>query len=123
MLKSPLDPTPYPRHKRSRPIDGQIADGGYVYVRDSAGMIWVLEDGPHRHVRVLGGARPAMYAGDLTVEDGRIKDVTNLSGTIQFDDPAGLLDVAEALESVGLRIEPGGVRFFPMDGSTPRVLR
>ena len=64
-----------------------------------------------------------MYAGDLTVEDGRIKDVTNLSGAFQFDEPAGLIAVAENLEGLGFTVERGAVRFFPMDGSSPVVLR
>jgi hypothetical protein len=64
-----------------------------------------------------------MYAGDLTVKDGTIVDATNLSGAFQFDDPAGLLAVADALEAVGLVVEPGAVRFFPMDGGAPVVLR
>lgn len=83
----------------------------------------MLEDSPHRHVRVLGNATPAMYAGDLTVKDGTILDVTNLSGAFQFDDPAGLLAVADALEAVGLVVKPDAVRFFPMDGGAPVVLR
>ena len=122
-MKAPLDRTPYPKHPRSRPIQRGIADGGYVYVQDSQGVIWVLEDGPHRHVRVLGNAEPAEYAGDLTIKHGRIKDVTKLSGAFQFDDVQDLLKVAEALEKCGFVVEPGAVRFFPMDGSAPKALR
>jgi len=69
------------------------------------------------------GGEPAGYAGDLVIEHGRIKDVTNLSGTFQFEDPAGLLAVAFELERIGFEIDPGAVRFFPHDGSLPGVLK
>lgn len=122
-MKRPLDPTPYPRDPQSRPITPGLPDGGYVYVQDGCDVIWVLPDGPHRHVRVLGNAEKAMYAGDLTIQHGKIRDVTNLSGSFQFDDPDGLLHVATVLEGEGLAIASGGVRFFPMDGSRPVILR
>lgn len=99
MAKRPLDPTPYPKDPLSRPIGANLADGGYVYVRDASGTIHVLPDGPHRHPKVLGGAQPASYAGDLTIRGGRVVDVTNLSGTFQFDDERGLRDVAAELRA------------------------
>ena len=92
-------------------------------MRDVNGEIYVLPDGPHLHPRVLGGAQPALYAGDLTVENANIRDVTNLSGTFQFDDPHGLLDVADELIRLGFTVEPNAVRFFPPDGSRPVILR
>jgi hypothetical protein len=49
-------------------------------------------------------------------------NVTNLSGTFQCDDSDGLLEVAAELRRVGFVVEPGAVRFFPQDGSRPRVL-
>lgn len=61
-----------------------------------------------------------MSASRLTVANGKIRDVTNLSGTFQFDDEAGLL--AEQLRHQGLQLEPGAVRLFPSDGSAPIVL-
>jgi hypothetical protein len=121
-MKQPLDPTPYAQDPDSKPIGPNTPDGLYVYVQDEHDAIWVLPDGPHRHPNVLGHARPAKYAGDLTVSAGKIKDVTNLSGTFQFDDEAGLRAVAEQLRQLGLQIEPGAVRFFPPDGSRPVVL-
>lgn len=121
-MKDPQDPTPYPQDPRSRPIDPRISDGGYVYVRDGAGTVWVLPDGPHMHPLVLGGGRPAMYAGDMTVRSGRVVDLTNLSGTFQFDDETGLRDVAAELRRQGVVVEHGAVRFFPADGSRPVVL-
>jgi len=55
-MKSPLDPTPYPADPRTRPAAPDLADGGYVYVRDTNGVVHVLPDGPHLHPKVLGGA-------------------------------------------------------------------
>lgn len=122
-MKYPLDRTPHPRDPRSRPARPGLRDGGYVYVRDIQGVIYVVPDGSHLHPKVIGGGEPAMYAGDLTVRDGRIMDVTNLSGTFQFDDPDGLLAVADELIRQGFVVEPRAVRLFPLDGSRPVVLR
>jgi hypothetical protein len=116
-MKAPLDPTSYPRDPRSQPISPGLPDGGYVYVQDLNGVIYVLPDGPHMHPKVLGGAQPAMYAGDLTIRDGKVWDLTNLSGTFQFDDEAGLLAVAQEFRRQGFTVETGAVRFFPADGS------
>ena len=107
----------------SQIIGPGIADGGYVYVQDAQSMIWVLPDAPHVHPNVLGGGKPALYAGDLTIQNGSIRDLTNLSGTFQFDDEIGLLAVADALEQLGLRIDVAAVRFFASDGSPPVILR
>ncbi|SFH68758.1 hypothetical protein [Planctomicrobium piriforme] len=87
----PLDPTPYPRDRRSIPIHLGLRDGLYVFVQNIDEIIYVLPDHPHAHPKVLGGGKPARYAGDLTVENGEIRDLTNLSGTFQFDDRVGLL--------------------------------
>jgi hypothetical protein len=121
-LKRPLDPTAYPRDPASRPIDPAIVDGGCVYVQDGNGVVHVLPDGPHMHPHVLGGRLPAMYAGDMTIRGARVVDLTNLSGTFQFDDEDGLRRVAESVRQQGLIVEPGAVRFFPADGSRPVVL-
>lgn len=121
--KSPLDAFPYERDSRSTALGADIDDGVYVYVQDVGGVIWVLPDGGHLHPKVLGNASPALYAGDLRIAKGRIADVTNLSGTFQFDEPQGLLAVAIALEVLGFIVEDGAVRFFPMDGSPPCILR
>jgi hypothetical protein len=107
---------------RSQPIDATIPDGGYAYVRDLNGTVHVVPDGPHVHPKVLGGALPAMYAGDLTIRGGMVVDLTNLSGTFQFDDEDGLREVAAELRRVGLVVAKGAVRFFPPDGSRPVVL-
>jgi len=93
-----------------------------VYVQEVTGTIYIVPDGPHLHPRVLGGGQPALYAGDLTVKAGKIADVTNLSGTFQFDSEEGLREVAQQLRQQGLEVESGAVRFFPADGSPPVVL-
>jgi hypothetical protein len=79
-MKAPLDPTPYARDPRSQPLSAATQDGSYVYVRDEAGTVLVVPDGPHMHPKVLGDARSAMYAGDLTVQGRTVTDLTNLSG-------------------------------------------
>ncbi len=63
-----------------------------------------------------------MYAGDMTIRAGRVADLTNLSGTFQFDDEDGLRNVAIELKRQGLELDAGAVRFFPADGSPPIVL-
>jgi len=121
-LKYPKDATRYAPDPRSRPIAQSITDGGYVYVRDANGVVHVAPDGPHMHPKVLGNGQPAMYAGDMTVRGGKVVDVTNLSGTFEFDDEAGLREVAAEIRRQGLVVEVGAVRFFPADGSRPVVL-
>lgn len=121
-MKAPLDTTPYPRDSRSQPIDAAVGDGSYVYVRDGNGTVHLLPDGPHLHPKVLGGGQSAAYAGDLTIRGGKVVDLTNLSGTFQFEDEDGLKAVAEEIRKQGVTVEPGAVRFFPPDGSRPVVL-
>jgi hypothetical protein len=99
-----------------------LADGPYVFVQDVNGVVHVIEDGPHLHPKVLGGGSPAMYAGDLTIANGIVVDVTNLSGTFALDDEAGLRAVADELRRAGLLVSAGAVRFFPADGSPPIIL-
>jgi hypothetical protein len=94
----------------------------YVFVQDIQGTIFVLPDGPHLHPRVLGGGRPALYAGDLTIQNGNILDVTNLSGTFQCDNEEGLKEVADQIRRQGVNVEVGAVRFFPPNGSFPVIL-
>src|SRR5437667_409792 len=106
-MKLPLDRTPYPTDPRSVPLSPNCADGGYVYVQDSTGIVYVVPDGPHLHPMVLGGGQPAKYAGDLTIADGKVIDLTNLSGTFRFDDEAGLKEVAEQIRRQGVPVETG----------------
>jgi hypothetical protein len=121
-MKAPLGATPYARDPRSAPVSSTTPDGAYAYVRDTQGIIHVLPDGPHIHPKILGGGLPATYAGDMTILSGEVTDVTNLSGTFQFDDEQGLCDVARQLRAQGLKVLPGAVRLFPTDGSAPDVL-
>jgi hypothetical protein len=67
-------------------------------------------------------ALPGSYAGDRTVRGGKVVDLTNLSGTFQFDAEDGLREVANELRRQGLTVEAGAVRFFPSDGSPPVIL-
>jgi hypothetical protein len=86
-MKYPLDATKYPPDPRHLPIQPGTSDGRYVYVQDELATIWIVPDNvPHLHPKVLGYGLPAKYAGDLTIKNGRIVDVTNCSGTFQFDD-------------------------------------
>lgn len=51
-------------------------------MQDCAGVLWLGPDGPHMHPKLLGGARPAVAAGELTLgNDGEVLSVNNLSGT------------------------------------------
>lgn len=123
MSKEPFDKTWHDQDPRSQPIHAGIEDGCYVFVQDVAGTVFVLPDGQHQHVRVLGERKAASYAGDLTIENGIIRDLTNLSGTFQFDDADGLLSVARILRSLGISIDVGAVRLFShVDAAHPRVL-
>ena len=121
-MKDPLDPTSYPKDPRRQPVHPGLPDVHVPAVRDGTGTVWALPDGPHVHPLVLGDGLPAMYAGDMTIRGGRVVDLTNLSGTFQFDDEAGLREVAAELRAQGLVVEVGAVRFFPADGSRPVVL-
>lgn len=91
-------------------------------MRDANGVVQVVPDGPHMHPKVLGGGTPAIYAEDMTVRGGKVVDLTNLSGTFEFDEEDGLREVAAEIRKQGLVIEVGAVRFFPTDGSPPVVL-
>jgi hypothetical protein len=122
-MKSPLDIFLYPQDSRSQPLTPGLADGAYAYVQDANGTVIGVPDEPHVHAKILGGGQPALYAGDLTIRDGKVFDVTNLSGTFQFDDETGLLAVAEQLRNQGFLVEVGAVRFFPADGSRPVILQ
>src|SRR3954451_715621 len=80
----PRDQERYRRHERSVRFSASTAAGVYVYVQDCSGVVWVGPDGPHMHPRVLGGARAAVAAGELTVGENReVLSINNLSGTFQ----------------------------------------
>jgi len=122
-MKRPQDTFPYAQDPRTQPIAPGLADGGYAYVQDTNGMVLGVPDGPHIHPTILGHGQPALYAGDLTILNGRVLDLTNLSGTFQFEDEDGLVEVAAQLRRQGMVLEVGSVRFFPPDGSHPVILQ
>ena len=122
MLYRPRDPTPYPPHPAVAEPNGDTPDGLYVYAVSENGTLLILTDGPHRHPRILGLGRPAVYAGDMEIVGGHVVSLTNLSGTFQCDDPEGLRRVATRLRAAGLKLDWAAVRFFPADGGPPQTL-
>lgn len=122
MSRNPLDKKWYARDPGSQALRIDVPNGCYVYVQDLDGTVYVLPDGQHKHVYVLGEVKPALYAGDMTIENGVIRDLTNLSGTFQFDDPQGLLAVAHAIRSLGIPIDRGAVRLFSHVDRLPPVV-
>ena len=56
-----------------------------------------------------GGGESALYAGDLTLWRGSVTELTNLSGTFQFDDEDGLRAVAKQMRHQGLVVAAGVV--------------
>lgn len=114
--KRPPDRTDYARDPRSRPITAKAGDGRYVYAVDVSGQIRIVPDeAPHLHPKVLGHARPARYAGEMAIVGGCVVELTNCSGTFQFRSRRGLLDVAEALEALGLDVRPDAVIYHFYD--------
>jgi len=100
----PRDLERYRRHEQSAPFSASLPAGVYVYVQDCAGVVWVAPDGFHRHPRVLGGARPAVAAGELTIgENGEVLSINNLSGTFQCA-PDCLLLVVGGIVSQGGKV-------------------
>jgi hypothetical protein len=58
----------------------------------------------------------------MTIRGHKIVDLTNLSGTFQFDDELGLKEVAAEIRRLGVVVETGAVRLFPSNGSRPIVI-
>ena len=103
------DPVRYKRHESSRVFSSSLPSGNYVYVQDCEGVIWVAVDGPHMHPRVLVGARPAVGAGELVLEEsGEIVSINNESGTYRCH-PDSLLTVVGGLLMQGATIDPDAV--------------
>jgi len=121
--RNPLDRRKYAKSPFSQIAVPGISDGEYVYVQDLDSVVWVLRDGPHTHPKVLGAARPALYAGTLLIRRNELLELTNLSGTFRCDDEDGLLEVARYLESAGWILSENCVRFFPFDGTRPVILK
>ena len=68
-------------------------------------------------------AQEALYAGDINIDQpGNVEEVTNCSGTFQFDDKGSLCCVAERLREMGFSVDK--VFWFPPDGlSGPQFLQ
>lgn len=114
---------PYPLDPRSHPIGPTTAPGDYVYVRDCHGIEYVVPDGSHKHPYVLGNGDPALYAGDLILQDNAMAaELTNLSGTFRFNKKSGWLAVALVLRQQGLSIAAGAIRWFPQEGSLKPII-
>ncbi len=121
-VRHPLDPQPYQPDQRSQVLSRETANGSYVYLRDLSGVLWVLPDGLHLHPKILGHGLPATYAGDMTILNGVVTDLTNCSGTFQFDDRDGLRQVATEIRGLSLTVAKDSVRFFPATGGPVEVL-
>lgn len=101
---TPKDLDRYRRHERSNPFSASSPPGAYVYVQDCDGTVWLAPDGPHMHPRVLGGARPAVSAGELTLgESGEVLSINNLSGTFECS-PDSLLVAVGGIIVLGGKI-------------------
>jgi hypothetical protein len=121
--KRPRDPFRYPRSPDSHPLASQDSPGWYVFVVDVQSVIHVAPNRLHEHPKVLGGCRPALYAGELWIDrSGSVGEVNNLSGTFQFRSRKSLCGVVESLRQLGFTV--GRVVWYPPDGmSAPRVLQ
>jgi hypothetical protein len=95
--------------------------GRYVFVVDLDDAIHVAPDGLHMHPKVLGNAKPALYAGEVSIDrPGRVDELTNLSGTFQFKSTRSLCCVAAGLRGLGFSV--GDVVWYPPDGGSPVIL-
>lgn len=119
--KRPLDPFPFSRSPESARLTGSASVGKYVFVVDLDDGIHVAPDGPHMHPQVLGNAKPALYAGEVSIDrPGSVDEITNLSGTFQFRSSRSLCCVAAELRGLGFSV--GDVVWYPPDGSSPVIL-
>ena len=104
-----LEEEKYKRRADSVLFSADIEPGRYVFVQDADGKVWVAPDGSHVHPTVLGRARPAVAAGEITIENkGVVQDINNISGTFQCH-PDCLLTVVGGLLMQGARIKPNAV--------------
>lgn len=73
------------------------------------------------HPKVLGNAKPALYAGEVSIDrPGNVDELTNLSGTFQFKSTRSLCCVAAGLRGLGFSV--GDVVWYPPDGGSPVIL-
>ena len=98
---APRDTVRYKRHEKSARFSAGLP-GAFVYVQDCEGVVWLGPDGPHMHPRVLGGARPAVSAGEVIFGDnGEVLSINNLSGTFQCNPDSLLLAVGGIIAQGG----------------------
>ena len=115
--KKPKDRTRYAISPDSWPLTFGEPVGRYVFVVDLTETIHVAPDGSHMHPKVLGLAQAALQAGEISIDRlGGIEEVTNCSGTFQFDSQQSLC-VATRLGRIGFAVD--NVMWYPPDGLTP----
>lgn len=107
----PLDRFPYPKHPSSTVLGPGVPDGTYVFVQDVRGTVHIAQNGPHMHPRVLGNATAVASAGEITIQNGIIVEINNLSGTFRSSSST-LNGVQSAVESQGLQVAPNAVKPF-----------
>jgi hypothetical protein len=104
------DPRRYRQREDSVPFSRMLPAGEYVFVQDCSGEVWVLPDGLHVHPYVLGRAKPAVAAGEMSIEDnGVVTRLNNFSGTFQCTLDCLFVAVG-GLVLQGATIRPGSVR-------------
>jgi len=107
----PLDLTPYARSASTRLLGPGEQDGTYVFVQDIWGNVWIADNGPHMHPQVLGNATPVASAGEITIQDGVVSEINNISGTFR-PDASTLNRVQGAAEMQGMVVNPGAIQPF-----------
>lgn len=120
-VKSPRDRFPYAKAAGSFPLSASASIGRYVFAVDQNKVIHVAPDGLHMHPKVLGNAEPALYAGEIMIDQvGNVDELTNLSGTFRFKSKRSLCCVAAGLQKLGFSV--GDVVWDPANGGNPVIL-
>lgn len=107
----PADLFRYAKHPTSRILGPGVEDGTYVFVQDVQGTVHIAQNGPHMHPQVLGNATAVASAGEITIQNGVVVEINNLSGTFR---PAAntLNQVQKAVQSQGLLVAPTALKPF-----------
>jgi hypothetical protein len=109
--KIPADLFRYAAHPTSRVLSAGVEDGTYVFVQDIRGIVHIADNGPHMHPQVLGNATAVASAGEITIQNGVVVEINNLSGT--FKPAASTLNkVGAAVEQQGLTVSPDAIKPF-----------
>jgi len=107
----PADLFRYAQHSTSQVLGAGVEDGTYVFVQDVRGVVHIAQNGPHMHPQVLGNATAVASAGEITIQNGVVVEINNLSGT--FKPAAATLNgVQQAIQSQGLTVAPGAIQPF-----------